>query len=423
MNTQSTDERADEQLRALLASSDPEAGTTTEAPAHLLDRVMADAAREQPAELDGDHEVDHPSWLRRHWQPALLVAAAAAALALATPTVLPGLSGSDDSTATTASESIVAGGDAAIGAQSRDMATESDGGALMAPDAIAEESVGETAPGSVGNQDVVDESLVRSANLLVGTEDIEAERDTFVATILALGGRVTSETVITEGSDQPQPFADGAEFARSDIAMPYPSPWYPSGPGVWLSVQVPVDNYEKAVAAARATGEVVQMQQSSYDVGAQKADVDARIAALEASLARLTALMDSAKDVGDVIALEQAIASRQAQLDSLIAQQRNLANQTAMSQISLTLMSPEDATGTVEPAPEQTWWESFVEGLGQFWAWLGNALLIVSPLLVAGGIIWWVRRRQRRTADQDTRPASRAEPTGDALEQTGDDLG
>ncbi|MDH3959291.1 MAG: DUF4349 domain-containing protein, partial [Actinomycetota bacterium] len=172
-----------------------------------------------------------------------------------------------------------------------------------------------------------------------------------------------------------------------------------------------------------ASGEVVQMQQSSYDVGAQKADVDARIAALEASLARLTALMDSAKDVGDVIALEQAIASRQAQLDSLIAQQRNLANQTAMSQISLTLMSPEDATGTVEPAPEQTWWESFLEGLGQFWAWLGNALLIVSPLLVAGGIIWWVRRRQRRAADQDPRPASHAEPTSAAPGPTGNDLG
>ena len=264
---------------------------------------------------------------------------------------------------------------------------------------------------------------MRSANLLVGTEDVEAERDSFVATILALGGRVTSETVITEGSDQPQPYVDGAEFARSDVSMPYPYPWYPSGPGVWLSVQVPVDNYEKAVAAARATGEVVQMQQSSYDVGAQKADVDARIAALEASLARLTALMDSAKDVGDVIALEQAIASRQAQLDSLIAQQRNLANQTAMSQISLTLMSPDDARGTVEPAPEQTWWESFVEGLGQFWAWLGNALLIVSPLMVAGGIIWWVRRRQRRAADQDARPASRAESTGSAHEPAGDDLG
>ncbi len=421
MNTQSTDERADEQLRTLLASTDPAAGATP-APAHLLDRVMADAARQQPAAQDGDHEVDHPSWLHRHWQPALLVAAAAAALALAAPTVLPGLSGSDGTAATPASESIVADGDTATGAQSRDAAAESEGGALMAPDAVAEETVGNAAPGSAGTQEVVDESLVRSANLLVGTEDIQAERDAFVATILALGGRVTSETVITAGSDQPQPYVDGAEFARGDMAMPYPYPWYPSGPGVWLSVQVPVDNYEKAVTAARATGEVVQMQQSSYDVGAQKADVDARIAALEASLARLTTLMDSAEDVGDVIALEQAIASRQAELDSLRAQQRNLANQTAMSQVSLTLMSPEDATGTVQPASEQTWWESFVEGLGQFWAWLGNALLIVSPLLVAGGIIWWVRRRQRRAAAQDTRPASHAEPTGATPEPTGDDL-
>jgi hypothetical protein len=140
------------------------------------------------------------------------------------------------------------------------------------------------------------------------------------------------------------------------------------------------------------------MQQSSYDVGAQISDVDARIAALESSLARLTALMEDATGISDVIALEAAMAARQSELDSLRAQQRELANQTAMSQISLTLMSPEDARNSVDPQPDQSWWESFLEGLGEFWSWLGQALLIVSPLLVAGAIIAWVRRRQRRSA-------------------------
>src|SRR4029077_3681854 len=129
---------------------------------------------------------------------------------------------------------------------------------------------------------------------------------------------------------------------------------------------------------------------------AQVADVDARIDALEASLARLTALMDDADDIGDVIVLEKAISDRQSELDVLKAQQRDLANQTAMSQISLTLMSPEDATQSVDPQPHQSWWDSFLEGLGQLWSWLGKALLIVSPLLIAMGVIWWVRRRTRR---------------------------
>ncbi len=79
-----------------------------------------------------------------------------------------------------------------------------------------------------------------------------------------------------------------------------------------------------------------------------------------------------------------------------MAQQRDLADQTETSQISLTLMSPEDATGAVDPQPQLTWWESFVKGLGQFWSWLGQALLIVSPLLIAGAILLWVRRRRNR---------------------------
>jgi hypothetical protein len=156
------------------------------------------------------------------------------------------------------------------------------------------------------------------------------------------------------------------------------------------------------------------MQQSTYDVGAQVADVDARIKALEASLLRLTALMDEATDITDVITLEQAISQRQSELDALRAQQRDLENQTAMSQISLTLMTPEDAQQSVDPQPEQTWWESFLEGLSQFWSWFGQALLIISPLLIAMGIIAWVRRRRsRRTAaPAATQAATAAEGPG-----------
>jgi hypothetical protein len=185
-------------------------------------------------------------------------------------------------------------------------------------------------------------------------------------------------------------------MAVGGMGMSYPYPWYPSGPGIWLTVTVPVDRYDQALAAARQTGEVVRLEQSSYDVATQVADVDARIEALEASLARLTALMDQADDVSDVIALEQAIAQRQSELDSLRAQQRALAEQTSMSTISLTLMSPEDAQASVDPSVEQTWWEAFLAGLGQFWTWLGRALLIVSPLVLAMLVIWWARRRAAR---------------------------
>jgi hypothetical protein len=414
MTTQDTQDRADADLRALLTQVDPEAGQPTPTPHHLLDRVLAEVSADGAgravasiaAAADPTDELPHTattarpggtrtSFVNRHWQGLLMAAASVATLALAAGTVLPGLAGSSG---------LVAGGSDSAVSESADA-----GGAVGAPDMLARDEAaavegsdgtGTSAlPGEDPAEGTAENTLVRWGSLLVGSEDIEASRNAFVATVLGLGGRVTSETVVTEdGNGGVDPYVADSMAASRDMGMSYPYPWYPSGPGVWLSVEVPVEDYDEAMEAARSTGEVIQMQQSSYDVGAQISDVDARIAALEASLARLTALMDDATGISDVIALEAAIAQRQAELDSLRAQQRELANQTSMSQISLTLMSPEDARNSVDPQPEQSWWESFLEGLGEFWSWLGQALLIVSPLLIAAGIIAWVRRRQRRSA-------------------------
>ncbi len=400
MNTQDTPDLADEQLRALVAGVDPEAGDPVTVDPALLDRVLADAGT-VPAQVPGaSAALARPSFLRRHWQGSLLVAASVATLALAVPTVLPGLglgSGSDESS----SAADVAAQAAAGATGGQDLALL-DSEAGLAPGTL--ESGADTAATdsryAPGTDQPAEQTLVRSGSMLVGTDDVTAGRDSFVAAVLGMGGRIMSETVTSQGNGGGSGGGEvpyGADMmTSSDMGLSYPYPWYPQGPGIWLSVEVPAQSYDEAIEAARATGEVVQLQQSAYDVGSQITDVDARIEALESSLARLTALMDDATGISDVVALEAAIAARQSELDSLRAQQRELANQTSMSGISLTLMSPEDARGTVDPEPQLSWWESFTKGLAQFWSWLGHALIIVSPLLLAVAIIWWVRRRRSR---------------------------
>lgn len=426
MNGTGTEDRTDEDLRALLAQADPERGAPASDTDQLLARVRAEItsrpqsgpAQSTATSAPASATTQSPSWLHRHWQGALLVAAGVAALALAAPSVLPGLTGGAEQESTaSAGLSEFAPGDP----ETADRLAAAEPGAGPAPlgadsatESGADASVGSSGT-SLQTQDAAQASLVRSASVLVGTDEIEAERETFVATILGLGGRVTSETVVTEGSGRD--LGVGTQMLTDqDLAMSSPGfPWYPTGPGVWLSVEVPAANYERAVAAARGAGDVVRSEQSSYDVGTQIADVDARIAALEASVARLTDLMAQADGVSEVIKLEQAISTRQAELDALGARQRELANQTEMSRVSLTLMSPEDARGAVDPDPEppRTWWESLLAGLGQFWEWLGRALLIVSPLLIAAGIIWWVRRRTARSAAHPTRPSTPEPPASD----------
>ena len=371
---------SDEDLRALLVRADPVVGGPVgPAPVRLLEQVLADAVGGSQ-----EHPVERRTWLQRHWQGSLLVAATVATLALAVPSVLPGLTGSgaDDSAA------------AAGAVASENAARES--AAVGAPESAGGgESAVDTATG-IDTADLSGERLVRSASLLVGAEDITAERDRFVATILDLGGRVAAESVVTQGSDGSTAASVDVADASTGVAVGQSYPWYPSGPGIWLTVEVPARSYDEAVQAARSAGEVVRSEQSSYDVGTQITDVNARIRALESSLATLTGLMDEAESISDVVALEAAISARQSELDALKAVRRDLASQTAMSQVSLTLMSPQDALDAVDPQPDSSWWEQFLAGLADLWAWLGRALLILSPLLAALGIIWWVRRRGRR---------------------------
>jgi hypothetical protein len=411
MNTQTSQDQADQQLRDLLAEIDPERGRAAQAPTHLLDRVLfPTGAEDSPAGADAAGadrapgapqtagSTGRPSFLARHWQGALLAAATVATLALAAPSILPGVGpgGGNDEAVSSADVAVRSeGGAGGLPPGAGDDVAAEAGESALAQDMA--DGQGVTGSAAVPGADTEDQTLVRSGSLLVGTEDVAASRNAFVATVLGMGGRITSETVVTEDSaGRIDPYEGEEMLGRYDMGVSYPYPWYPTGPGIWLSVEVPAEDYDEAVEAARSTGEVIRMQQSSYDVGTQISDVDARIEALEASLARLTALMDQAEGISEVIALEQAISQRQSELDSLRARQRDLANQTAMSQISLALMSPEDARQTVDPQPDQSWWESFLDGLREFWQWLGSALLIASPLAVAMAIIWWARRRRTR---------------------------
>lgn len=247
--------------------------------------------------------------------------------------------------------------------------------------AAEESSTSATAPNT---------GIARSASGIVATEDPQGARDSYVATITGLGGRVTSETVTSAVGTSP------VEPMPADAAI-YP-PIY-SGAGIYLDLEVPAPAYDQAIAAIAPLGEVIEFSQSSYDTGTSIAEGEARIAALQASLTRLQALLTQAANVNEIIELENAISARQSELDALTAQQRYLTSQVEQSRISLRLVTPADAE-TLSGAP-QSWWGKFTAGLADAWMWLGRALAWTSPLWIAG-LLWWLirRRRARRTASE-----------------------
>jgi hypothetical protein len=174
-----------------------------------------------------------------------------------------------------------------------------------------------------------------------------------------------------------------------------------------IVVRVPVDRFEAAVDAITDLGELVREQTSSEDVTRQVANVDARVASAERAIAQLQVLFDRAQRLRDVIRLESELAQRQADLESLQAQQSTLARQTALSTIhvSISRTDQEQATDDGDQA-------GFVDGLDSGWSGLvafvratvhvvGLVLPIGSLLVVLAAATWLLVRRLRPPAPHE----------------------
>lgn len=169
-----------------------------------------------------------------------------------------------------------------------------------------------------------------------------------------------------------------------------------------LTLRIPADRLQDVLDDLAELGRADEISTSSTDVTVQTQDLDARISALRATIDRLTALLAQASTIEDLITLETRIGEKQAELESLEAQQRLLDDQVAMSTITLYLRS-ESAAPTPEPGDFwsglQTGWAAFVG----FWSGLLVALGVLLPWIVVAGlgaavVVLLVRRRRRRAA-------------------------
>ena len=331
----------DEQLRAALQTLDPYPG---DASGQTEDELWA--------RLDLHEQRETP---RRRWPQIAAAACLGAALTVGAVAVADQFSGTTT-------------------ADSAPQAT------MVAPESMADAPVSESAKAPADSAQEP-RLLARDASGVVATEDVREARDSFVRTVEELGGRITSETVTTDGS--------GVTGGSPDIAV-YPP--VPVSPGINVSVEVPAQAYDEAVGAIPALGEVIQFSSSSVDVGAEISDVRARVSALRASVATLQDLLGEATSISEVIRLENAITDRQSELDGLIAQQRYLENQVAQARIAVEFITLDDAAARY--GEQTTAWERVTEALGRAWLWVGWIFLITSPVWIVL-LVWWVRRRRR----------------------------
>ncbi|OON80700.1 hypothetical protein B1H18_11925 [Streptomyces tsukubensis] len=267
------------------------------------------------------------------------------------------------------------------------------------PGSAARESVGRADGRTAGRlPDAAGTHLIRTASLRVRVKDVADALDAARAAARDAGGIVGDETTDRDG--------EGRESSR-------------------IVLRVPRSSYDEVLAALAGTGTLVERKVKARDVSEQVVDVDSRVESQRASVARVRALMDDAKRISDVVALEGELSTREADLESLLARQASLKDRTSMATITLRLSQ---RAGTAPGGHEEE--SGFTDALGGGWDVFvtiarGVALAVGAalPFLAAGAVtlvLWRLFRgrlpRRARPAAAGASPAwhALAEPRGGA---------
>ena len=144
-----------------------------------------------------------------------------------------------------------------------------------------------------------------------------------------------------------------------------------------LVIRVPSQFFDEAMRDLGEVADLRSAKRTSEDVTTQVIDIGVRVRAQEKSLERIELLLARAQSLRDIIAIESQLTRRQAELDSLKAQQAYLADQTSLSTITVFLEKQ------VKPKAEEPDEAGFLAGLESGWTALGRATTVLATGLGA----------------------------------------
>ncbi|HEX7132524.1 MAG TPA: DUF4349 domain-containing protein [Iamia sp.] len=186
---------------------------------------------------------------------------------------------------------------------------------------------------------------------------------------------------------------------------------------VTVTLRVPVEEFRPALDAVAGLGEVLDRHVEAEDVSDQVVDLEGRLENARASADRLRELYATAEGVDQIVSIEQALTQREAEVESLSGQLRQLEDRAARSTITATFVDEgEPVVADDEEDVERT---GFVGGLrtgrdvivavGAVVATIAGFLVPFLPLLLVAGLVLLVVRRisRRRTGETaDLTPAA-----------------
>ncbi|MGA5324759.1 DUF4349 domain-containing protein [Streptomyces griseoincarnatus] len=243
------------------------------------------------------------------------------------------------------------------------VAADEKGAAGAAPESGKQGAPGGTADRSAPSAPrLATEHIIRTASLTVRVKDVPTALDEARTATTNAGGYVGDETTRRD--------ARGHDRTR-------------------VVLRVPVDAYDKVLAALEGTGTLVERDANAEDVTDQVVDVESRVRSQRASVARIRELMDRATRLSDVVTLEGELSTRQADLESLLAQQASLKDRTSLATITLTL-SETPVSKEAKEDGEPGFLDALAGGWGVFLTllrWLMLALGAVLPFAAVAALV------------------------------------
>ena len=203
--------------------------------------------------------------------------------------------------------------------------------------------------------------LVRTAQITLEVRRVETAAESVRYTAVALGGIVGEEkTGLPRRTEEDQ---SGSSAAAEESV---------------ITLRVPEPKMDDALTRISGIGREQDRSTSTEDVTATIADLDSRVATQTRSVTRVRDLLARAKTLQDIVLLESELARREADLESVQARQRALADKAALATITVVLRTE----GTVVDDPDEA---GFVTGLDGGWTALKTSTTVV--LTVVGAVL------------------------------------
>lgn len=368
--------------------------------AHLADQYdvpagATDRIRDQLAPMT--EAADEPSWRTRLHRPTkntwMAMAAASIVVLVIVAFAVGGSNGSGDQggAGSTAAEGGIPAPSAAdsVGAPTGTGSSKSVAGqrfAAHAPAAapvVAPRSVGTASnagggatTGSAANGPISPVPSVPDKVIKTGELDLQVAKGEVSSTLNKLTGLATLE----------RGYVADSRTSEGGIA--------PSGE---VTLRVPVAAFEDTVSRARAiTGvKVLSLETSGKDVTSKYVDLTARIKALKDTRATFLTLLSKATTIGETLAVQQHITDVQTQIEQLQGQRNVLANQAALSTLTVTVDQKVMTQATPKPHHKSGLHKAVDRSVSRFVHGIEAIIGIIGPLLLVVLIVGfgWIAAR------------------------------